>query len=191
MRTRTYNCQTESGRKRLTEEDICLIAQPIINGVLRGRYAHYGADHDDISQEVLIAVLAAMPRYDAERGTIEAFIHGITTRNVSKQVGKINRRQSHEVELKEAIFAPSNEPAFEGNSQEDFESFIEDFEKTLTKKERKALEMRISGAGNTEIYNALNPRKKKKYIGKAMVGFWKRIAEKYDKWRTQGNANQP
>lgn len=183
MRTQMYNCQTESGRKRLTEEDICLIAQPVINGVLRGCYARYSAEHDDLSQEVLIAVIAAMPKYDAERGTIEAFIHGIATRNVSKQVKKIIRRQSHEVELVEAIFAPSNEPAYEGNSQEEFERLITSFEKLLTKKERKALEMRLNGAGNTEIYNTLNPRKKKKYIGKAMVGFWKRIAEKYDKWR--------
>lgn len=183
MPSKMYDCLTRTGRKQLTEEDIYNVALPVIRGILNKRYPKFKREHEDITQEVMMEIYQAMSSYKPI-GCVEAFIFSVSAKTVSKIVKKkLLRRYEYELlafdpEAITATPSPQEEVAQEG-----FETLLSSFEKKLTKQERRALEMRLEGATNTQIYNALHPRAQKRYIGQAMVQFWRKIAEKYVKWR--------
>ena len=182
MPKKTYDCMTKTGRKQLTEDDIYNLALPIIRGMLSKRYPRYRQDFEDITQEVMLTIYQAMNGYRG--GEIEAFFFGIASKAISKIVTKrLKRRYEHELLTFDPETLDNAPDAPREAGQEGFEETLADFETQLTKREKRALEMRLDGATNTQIYNALHPRAKKKYIGQAMVQFWKRIGQKYEKWR--------
>ena len=152
-----YECLTDGGARTLTESEIIEISYPITKGILRTKYRHYLNLQDDIGQEVAMHVWKSMPRYDPKKGRLEAFLHGIAENVIHNQI----------------------------RTAQDFEQMVAEFKKVLTRIERTALDLKLNGESNVEIYNKLyRPKPYKKTIGQAMSRFWERVKDKYEKWRT-------
>lgn len=184
----TYYCRTDKGFKTFTEDELYRFSMPEIMKLLRTKYTSYVRHHEDLAQDAMAAVYKSMGGYSAERGTINAYIHGVATRAISKSIRSINRRESKESELTEAALSMTGEEDRHWEDGEDpevaFEQLVEEFKKCLTKEEKKALDLKLDGLSNTEIYNTLHPRKAKRVrIGQAMTAFWDRIALKYIKFK--------
>lgn len=187
----TYYCRTDKGFKTFTEDELYRFSMPEIMKILRTKYTSYARHHEDLAQEAMAAVFKSMGDYNAEKGTLNAYVHGVAARAISKNVRTIIRRESKESELTEAVLSMTGEEDRrweDGESPEaqeaEFEQLVERFKTYLTKEEKKALELKLDGLSNTEIYNELHPRKAKRVrIGQAMTAFWDRIALKYIKFK--------
>lgn len=178
------NFKTDAGIRAFTEAELVAEAYKHIRRVLKAKYGKYKAEHDDMAQDVILAVYkAALTRYNPEKGTLEAFLYGVAEKQLAKAVRPIERRPqtvSLTDELANTISASDDTDSIE----DDAEIILREFGKTLTKKEQKALRLKAEGLTNTQIYNALHPRAKKRRIGQAMTALWKTVGRKYEKWRT-------
>lgn len=180
-----YECLTDKGARTLTESEIIEISYPITKGILRTKYRHYLNLQDDIGQEVAMHVWKSMPRYDPKKGRLEAFLHGIAENVIHNQIRTAQRREKRITPLTDEMIAVLEAPAVEPGETEDFEQMVAEFKKVLTRIERNALDLKLNGESNVEIYNKLyRPKPYKKTIGQAMSRFWERVKDKYEKWRT-------
>lgn len=183
-----YLCKTSKGNEYFTEEQIYKEVQRISTQILRKHYWGYTEYHDDLIQDVAVELFNAMHRYSPSRGEINGFIFGVASREISTQIRKIIRQQSHQIRLTDEMAAIIPSPDIMGNADAE-RDYISEFEKYLNATERKVLEMKLDGMNNTQIYNKLH-RTKRKRIGKAMQGIWESIERKYLKFKggeTDGN----
>lgn len=182
---RKYECRTDKGRVILTEEELWQFSRPIIRKMLCYKFSYFSREYEDLSQDAMLAVYDAMERYDAEKGSLEGYVYGVAYKEVSSRVKTMQRKESKETELTDALAAVIGyEQTFEAETGNDkSQELVDEFRETLTKPEQTALEMRMDGESNTAIYNALHPRTPRKRIGQAMTKFWDRIAVKYIKFR--------
>lgn len=164
--------------QQYSDEEIWRMAKPIISKIVYSRYPQYATEIEDLRQVAILDIFKARYKYDAEKGEPEAFMHGVALNSIKKQIAKLRNIRDREVGLDISIIGDLG--AEDGES---FDEYVSDFEKTLSKREKKALELRLDGASNTEIYNALNPRSPKEHIGQAMTPLWRCIAKKYKKWK--------
>lgn len=184
---RIYRCRTDQGIADFTEEDLWQFGTKIVKRLLNSKYPAQERYHDDLLQEAMCAIYKSMDSYNSEKGTLNGFVYGTANRAIAKKTRDIARQKCREVGLTDALLAATGESDnYDSEDDEAFEKMLAEFEKTLNKSERKALEMKLGGASNVEIYNALHPRYPRKRIGQAMTTFWDRIGLKYIKFkRTQ------
>lgn len=185
------NYKTDAGIRAFTEAELIAEAYKHIRHVLKAKYGKYKAEHDDMAQDVILAVYkAAMNRYNPDKGTIEAFLYGVAEKQLAKAARPIEKRpQTVSLSDELANTLPAKDET--EDVEDDAEAILQEFGKTLTKRERKALRLKAEGLTNTQIYNALHPRAKKRRIGQAMTAFWKTVGKKYENWRTKQNASKP
>lgn len=179
-----YLCLTPNGKEYMTEEQIYREVQKVASQILRKHYWGYRDYHEDLIQDAAMELFNALHRYNPDRGEINGFIFGVASRVISTQIKRIIRIQSKTVSMTDEMQAVLSAP---DNTEEDTD-YIAEFEKRLTARERRVLEMKLDGMNNTEIYNALH-RTKKKRIGKAMLQIWKSIESKYKKFKEEQDGN--
>lgn len=178
--------KTDTGTKLLNDDELVKEAYKTIRKVLKTKYTKYRDLHDDIEQEVISTVYkAVIKRYSPDKGTLEAFLYGIAKRQIAQTVQQI-QKEPPTVRLTDemlCVIHTQNDRNLE--NAELFEQLVEEFGKTLTAKERKALNLKIDGLTNTQIYNEMHRRKPKKRIGQAMTALWKSVGKKYITWRNK------
>lgn len=182
---RIYRCRTDQGIVDFTAEDLWRFGTSIIKRLLNSKYPAQEQYHDDLLQEAMCAIYKSMDRYDPEKGTLNGYVYGTAVRAIAKKMRDITRQKCKEVGLTGAMLSITCEidDYAEGEDAEAFDEMLATFEETLSKDERIALEMKLGGASNVEIYNALHPRKPKNRIGQAMTAFWDRVGLKYIKFK--------
>lgn len=190
-----HNCRTNKGQKLLTEDEIIDIGYDVIRQLLCSpKYDGYRHLHDDLTQTAIGEVWEALPRYDPKKATIEGFIYGIAKRAITKALLKEVRYRARVLGMSDGMEAqleatPAPEPIEPDEETVRQITDLQRFIQTLTKLEKKAIELKKEGKTNTEIYNALHPRAHKSRIGKAMTAFWGQIKDKYDKWKSKEDSN--
>ena len=177
---KAYVCLTHDGLRELDENEIYQIAQPIIWNALHRSYRSYYSDHEDLAQEAALELFKAMERYDPERGEIYPYIKAIVCRRICWEAAKLRKQSEHTVALTEALEAvlPAVPSVIETYT-EDFDDMLQQLKQTLTREEQQAVDLKLEGVSNTEIYNTLHPETLKTRIGQAMTAVWAAVAQKY------------
>lgn len=166
------------------EEEIVKLSYEIASVILHKNYGAFESHWEDLTQEIVWNVWKAIPRYNEAKGSLKNYIWSIAEHTLNHEIRQIVRQRENVIELTEEMESQLSTPEYDPPEEDPRLADLEKFIPTLTRREKKAVDLKLNGASNVAIYNALyKPKPYKKNIGAAMVYFWRRIETKYEKWR--------
>ena len=166
------------------EEEIVKLSYEIASVILHKNYGAFESHWEDLTQEIVWSVWKAIPRYNEAKGSLKNYIWSIAEHTLNHEIRQIIRQRENVIELTEEMESQLSTPEYDPPEEDPRLADLEKFIPTLTRREKKAVDLKLNGASNVAIYNALyKPKPYKKNIGAAMVYFWRRIETKYEKWR--------
>lgn len=166
------------------EEEIISLSYEIASVILHEKYGAFKSYWEDLTQEIAWSVWKAIPRYNEAKGSLKNYIWSIAERTLNHEIRQLVKQREYVTELTEEMENRLSTPEFDPPEEDPRLADLEKFIPTLTRRERKAVDLKLNGASNVAIYNAVyKPKPYKKNIGAAMVYFWRRIESKYETWR--------
>lgn len=166
------------------EEEIISLSYEIASVILHEKYGAFKSYWEDLTQEIAWSVWKAIPRYNEAKGSLKNYIWSIAEHTLNHEIRQLVKQREYVTELTEEMENRLSTPEFDPPEEDPRLADLEKFIPTLTRRERKAVDLKLNGASNVAIYNAVyKPKPYKKNIGAAMVYFWRRIESKYETWR--------
>lgn len=177
MAKRTYRCRTNKGIVDYTDDELIAEAEKIVWDVLHHKYTGYKQYHEDMAQDLLLAITKAMDRYDPAKGMVFAYIKTIVMRRAYSCALMIRRRSSHEARLTDEMEQVlTHRPRLENYELTDW---VDRLKERLTDEELIVVQLTMEGADNAEIYAALHPGSPPQpRVGQALAKLWRSIREK-------------
>lgn len=168
--------------EELSKDSIIKLAYDIALEILKMKYPTAKSSWDDMMQDAVMHINKKISKYDHQKGCIENYIWSGCSMIFAYFFRKKNKISRHETLVEEEDIRPPDEIPDEsivlGIDYDNFKKFID----TLDDDTKKAVRMKLNGATNVSIYNTLHPGNTKN-IGSAMTTFWRKLGERYMKWR--------
>lgn len=177
MAKRTYRCKTNQGIVDFTDDELIAEAEKIVWDTLLHKYSGYEEYHEDMAQDILLAITKAMNRYDPDKGMVFAYIKTIATRRACSCALMIRRRKSHTVPLTDEMERTlTHKPRIENY---ELSEWVDRLKERLTPEELIVVQLTMEGADNAEIYAALHPGSPPQTrVGRGLSSIWASIREK-------------
>lgn len=173
-----YRCRYGDGYTTLTEDEIVEWATDKANQILHHRYKAFANEWDDLRQEALMAVLRAMDRYKPT-GDVRTYLGRVMAYRIRDEASKIWRYRQRVQALLDEL--PDECMEYELATQIDKQRYIEQLKQRLNAKERKVIDLNLSGYSDNEIGGMLKIKKADR--PKELKAIWRSIASKAKAYR--------
>lgn len=173
---RAYKCRTDKGIEELTEEELYGTAERMVWALLRKHYKGYYSHHEDMAQEILLALHNSMPRYDPDKGLIYSYILTIARRKAISYIKKLATRAKHETEITDEMAENLQAPQ-EVTPQAELLAWIAKLRSICTPQEKELIDLVLDGVNpnSPKVYGVMHIK-----IGQ-LKSIWQSIVNKAKK----------